>query len=339
MHKILEYLELLIPKEDIIERADCYILPTICHNHNHKQAAQKLYLYKNEDSTPLFHCYTSCNETFNIYQLVQKYASLRGEELTYREAFKKFHGVDYVSKPEIDIREIKYDKKFKNPLAIELPEYLPYPLDMFRLDETHPWRHEGMEITMLESFGIGYSRSLEQVCIPHHDWRGRLIGIRVRNFDEYKAEQYKYMPLAANGIYYSHPLSLNFYGIFQNQIDIKRAKRVYLYEAEKSVFFHNLLLGNNLALAVCGKNISKWHMDMLIHFLGVEEVVVCFDKEYETYNQAFEYVKRIESQTSYLQLFAKVGVMIDDNNVMNLKQAPVDGTISQFNSMNIWWLE
>ena len=341
LQKMIEYLYTLIPQEEIVEKQDYYIFPTICHNHNYKDASPKLYLYKNPDSTPLFHCYTECNETFNIYQFIQKYFKLRGESLTYRNAFKKFHGVDYISKPQIDISEIKYGKEFKNPLGVQLPDYLPHALDMFFLDETHPWRMEGMEMELLEKFQIGYSRSFQQVSIPHRDWRGRLIGIRVRNFDQSKIEQFKYMPLKANNIFYSHPLSLNLYGIWQNQNPIKKRKQVYLYEAEKSVLFHHLLTGDSLALATCGKSISKWHSDMLVNFLGVEDVIIGFDKEYADYSSAFEFMERIKKQTTYLRLFARVGVMIDNGDVLEHNQSPVDGIVSQFWKMmdSIWWLE
>jgi len=315
-------------------------MPTICHNLDYQEASHKLYLYKNEDTVPLFHCYTECSETFNIYQLVQKYYRIRNQHLTYREAMKKIHGdnfeASFQKSPE---PEIQYETIFKNPLSIKLPEYSKYPLEMFYLDDIHPWRQEGMELEMLRKFEIGYSKSLQQISIPHRDWRGRLIGIRVRNLHEEKIQQYKYMPLYANQVFYSHPLSLNLYGIYHNQQEIKKAQKVYLYEAEKSVFFHHLLANNHLALSTCGKNISKWHSDMLIHFLKVKQVIIGFDKEYDNYSTTFDYVNKIKQQTTYLRNFVEVGILIDEEGILAQKQAPVDGTKSQFNRMKIWWLD
>ena len=339
IEKFIYYLKKLLPEDQIIEKSEYFVLPTVCHNSNHKEASHKLYLYKNPDSTPLFHCYTECNQTFNIYQLIQKYYSLRGQEITFRDAYLIFHGVEYSREENFQPQEIKYEKKFKNPLSIELPEHSSNPLDMFHLDELHPWHLEGVDLSILEEFNSGYSKSLQQVSIPHYDWRGRLIGIRVRNFDPLKIEHFKYMPLHVNNMYYSHPLSLNFYGIFESQTEIKKKKKVYLYESEKSVLHHKWIFNENLALAICGKNISKWHSDMLVHFLGVNEVIVGFDKEYQNYSEAFDYVKKIENQTTYLRQFANVGILIDDKDVLKLKQSPVDEAKSNFQNLKIWWVE
>lgn len=339
LDKILDYLKTLIDEERIVEKKDYFILPTICHNLDPDSAQHKLYLYKNEDTTPLFHCYTECSETFNIYQFVQKYFNLRGENLSYRDAFKKVNGIDYTPKVSIDIKEVKYDDKFSNPLSIRLDEYNDFLLDLFFLNELHPWHMEGIDLRILDKFRSGYSKSFQAVSIPHYDWRGRLIGIRVRNYDPLKEKNFKYMPLNINDLFHSHPLSLNLYGIFENQNNIKKAKKVYLFEAEKSVLQYEQMFDNNIALATCGKNISKWQMDMLVHFLGVSEVIIGFDKEYDSYSEAFEYVKGIEKQVQYLSHFAKVGILIDDKNLLSKKDSPVDGTYKTFNNFKTWWIE
>lgn len=338
--QILSHLQKLIPAEDINECEKHYTMPTICHNSDHKQASNKLYLYKNEDTVPLFHCYTECSETFNLYQLIIKYESLRGNKITYRDAYKQVHGDNFIPKPKThQTPEYKYEKQFKNPLSILLPEYPPHALDKFSFKENHPWFIEGVDLYLLEKHNVGYSKSLQAVSIPHLDWRGRLIGARVRNFEAEKIQNFKYMPLQANNTFYSHPLSLNLFGIFHGQSEIKKTKKVYLFEGEKSVLQYESVFGKSNALAVCGKSISKWHMDMLVHFLGVETVIVGFDKEYDSYSTAFEHVKRIEKQVEYLSLFCKVGIMIDESDMFYKNESPVDRSKKEFESMKIWWLE
>lgn len=338
--QILHYLKKIEPNIPITEHQDHYLLPTICHNQDWRNASHKLYLYKNPETTPLFHCYTKCSQTFNIYTFIQKYFALRGKTLTYRDAYKEFHGEDYSpSNFTPEVQEVQYEKEFKNPALLRLPEYSRFPLDMFHLDELHPWHMEGIDLHILENFDIGYSKSRQQVSIPHYDWRGSLIGIRVRNFDPRQSDNFKYMPLQANNMYYSHPLSLNFYGLFQNQIEIKQKRKVYLYESEKSVLHHKWMFDEGLALGVCGKNISKWHTDMLVHFLGVDEVIIGFDKEYRDYSSAFDYVKKIENQTIYLRNFARVGVLIDDQHMLRESESPVDSNRKAFSHLKTWWLE
>ena len=57
------------------EKGDILIFPTICHNNNIEEASMKLYYY---DNTKLFHCYTECQSSFDIYELVKKILTNKG---------------------------------------------------------------------------------------------------------------------------------------------------------------------------------------------------------------------------------------------------------------------
>ena len=67
--------------EPVMETAEAIVFPTCCHNLT--GGGPKLYYYKN---TKLFHCYTECSETFDIFTLLQKMYLLRGEEISLRQA-------------------------------------------------------------------------------------------------------------------------------------------------------------------------------------------------------------------------------------------------------------
>jgi hypothetical protein len=340
VEEIISYIKTLIPEEEIKETDKYYILPTICHNEDYSHASHKLYLYKNPDSTPLFTCYTDCGETFNIYTFVQKYWGLRGKNLNYKEAFKKFHGYDYKTNFVIDTKEIIYNEKFINPLEVRLTEYNMEVLDMFQTRYTDPWALEGIDLEILKKFRIGYSKSYEGVIIPHFDWRGRFIGLRIRTYNPEKAQYAKYMPAQIGNILYRHPLSLNFFGLFNNQNNIKKAQTAILAESEKAVLQWDTMSDEpNITLGVCGSNISKWQMDMLVYFLGVKQVFIAFDKEYQTYTEAFHYVEKIKKQVGFLLNFADVFVLMDENNKFKLKESPFDRTLADFKSLKPWRLE
>ena len=340
VQQIIDYVKTLIPEDMIRETDQYYVLPTICHNKDHHQASHKLYLYKNVDTTPLFTCYTECGETFNIYTFLQKYWSLRGEELSYRDAFKKFHGIDYNQQFVIDTKEIIYNEKFINPVEVQLTGYGTGVLDMFQTKETDPWALEGIDLEILKKYKIGYSKSYEGVTIPHFDWRGRFVGLRVRTYNAEKAKYAKYMPAHIGNILYRHPLSMNFFGLFQNQTNIKKAKTAILVESEKAVLqWDSMSEDPNIALAVCGSSISKWQMDMLVYFLGVERVYIAFDKEYSSYTEAFKYVEKIKKQVNFLLNFADVYVLIDEQNKFKHKESPFDRTLADFHSLKVWKLE
>lgn len=340
--EIIEYLE-KIGVSGIREREEYFTLPTVCHNSEQNNSSKKLYLYKNEDETPLFHCYTKCQETFNIYQFIQKYHRVRGKELDYKEAFKEFHGFSPQFKNASFARkeepEIRIDK-FKNPLEIVLPEYPSGALDIFKdSPHQHPWYLEGIDELALEKFKIQYSASYQGVIIPHFDWRGRLVGIRIRTYDPRKVENYKYMPMLINNIYYRHPLSLSFFGLFENQKNIKKSKRVILAESEKAVLqAESMFPEPNIVLGVCGSSISEWQTKMLVYYCGVQEVIIAFDKEYSNFSESFEYVERIKRQVSFLTNFAKVGILIDDKNTFDLKESPFDRRVSDFKQLTVKYI-
>jgi len=146
------------------------------------------------------------------------------------------------------------------------------------------------------------------------------------------------MPAHLNNIFYRHPLSLNLYGIWENQKEIREQKKVWIYESEKSCLLHYLLTDNRLALATCGSSISKWQMDMLIHYLGVEEVIIAYDKEYANIQDAFRWIEKIKEQFKYLTLFVKVGIMVDQAELFAPKDSPVDRGIEEFESMLIYYI-
>ena len=323
----------------VTEKQDYYILPTICHNLDQASASHKLYLYKNEGSgNPLFNCYTECSEVFNIYTLVQKYSALRGEELTYGQAYKKVHGKSFNFTQAVEKEIEREPLKFEHPLEIRLPSYPEGILEIFpKTDFNHPWAIEGIDITALEKFEVAYSISYEGVVIPHRDWRGNLVGVRLRSYNPEKEIKYKYMPMMVNNIYYRHPISLNLFGLFQNQGAIRRAKKVVLVESEKAVLQAETMLDeDNITVAVCGSTISSWQINLLTCYLEVDEVVIAFDKEYEDYDQAYKYFEKIKAQVKSLANLAKVSVLLDTEGAFALKDSPFDKTVKELRSMKAW---
>ena len=61
------------------ETSDFIVFPTCCHNL--EGGSNKLYYYKD---SKLFHCYTECNSTFDIFSLLQKMYAFRSKEIALR---------------------------------------------------------------------------------------------------------------------------------------------------------------------------------------------------------------------------------------------------------------
>lgn len=333
LKQIIDFVSNLIGKEQIIETPTHYILPTICHNEYSETASNKLYLYKNPETVPLFTCYTDCGDTFNIYTFIQRYHETRGRKINFLESYRIFHGRDYRKGNKKKEKQDISLPAFIDPSQVFLPEYNHGILDLFKSSSLNPWAIEGVDLKTLEFFKIGYSKSYEAVIIPHFDWRGRLIGVRQRTTNNSTMQYAKYMPLKVENILYSHPLSMNLFGLFQNQEHIATTKTVFLAEGEKSVLQADTMFENNNVLAVCGSSISKWQKDILIHYLNVDRIVVAFDKEYSNWEERCEYIERMRKTVGYLTHFAEVYLMIDDEGDFREKESPFDRTVKEFYEM------
>lgn len=311
------------------ETAEAYIMPTICHNLY--GGSEKLYLYKNKDETPLFHCYTECAETFNIYTLIIKYHALRDKTYSFRDAYKELWGYEVQYKPKTPIAVNFSISAIQHPMEVVLPEYESIAENIVFSSTQSPWLFEGISEDILEYYGIRYCPYTQRLLIPHRDWQDRLIGYRVRHFEEKQIEFGKYRPLQHNGIIYRHPLSYNFFGWSENW-EIHTTQEVYIYESEKSVLLHNDLVGYN-AVAICGSSISTWHLRMLA-LSKVKNVYLCPDRDYTTLTECYELVAKMKEKTKLLQQFANVYIIIDEQcNILGHKNSPIDQTKNDFNKL------
>lgn len=67
--------------EPCIENADTIIFPTCCHNLT--GGSPKLYYYKDSKR---FHCYTECDSSFDIFDLLRRRHKLRGQDISVIDA-------------------------------------------------------------------------------------------------------------------------------------------------------------------------------------------------------------------------------------------------------------
>lgn len=332
LNTIMKYLNTILTPEEIIEKDDYYILPTICHNLEHQGAQHKLYLYKNtETGYPLFHCYTECSETFSIYELVKKRAKLQDITLSFQEILEILQ-LKRNSSPTPRDEKVKLRTVSVNPLSRQLPVLDETILYSFQTGEGHPWTLEGITSEVLKEFEVSYCPLNNQVILPQRDLEGNLIGIRVRNYNAAVEQYAKYCPLKIGNTYYSHPLSQSFFGLYQNMEEIIETKTAVLYEGEKSVLLHKELLGRNDALAVCGKSISNWHMELLLSF-KIQRLYIAFDKEYQTYPEVYNYIQKISQRINRLENVMDVIYIVDMNNILPPKASPIDFTIQHWKNL------
>ena len=303
------------------------ICPTICHNPLHDAESMKLYWYQDNK---IFKCYTECNESMTIFELYQKFMRINYHKVEYEEA------VDYVKKCLKKITITK-TKKYKSSINFEqykfdseVPQLTEYPKEMltYFLPYHHPlWLKDGIKPEVMDKFHIGLWNAQNKIVIPHFDINGRLIGIRARTLDPEEAKAHgKYRPVQIGNILYAHSLHLNLYGIYEHQNAIKSRRSAIIAEGEKSVLLDDGYYGEySNTVACCGSTVNKFHVNLLTQ-LGVNEITIAFDKEYEDWrsNEAREYRTKLEKLCNQFKGKAIFYYIWDMDNLLGYKDSPFD---------------
>lgn len=318
--------------EPVDENEDRIIFPTCCHNL--EGGSPKLFYYKN---TKLFHCYTECAASFDIFTLLQKMYALRGQEITLRQAVEICNLDSSSLRPEDRayncIEDIKYMQELNNIYIPDVDnlDFKTYDKNVlnnysFNYMGLMPWIEEGIGVHALQRFSIGYDKRNNAITIPNFDYNGNLIGIRARYFKPEDIAKGKYRPLYANGQLYNHPTGRTFYGIYENHKTIERKKMAIIFEGEKSVLLFETIFGrdNNVALATLGQNITKDHIQYLLK-MHVSHVILAYDTDYEDYNQLREVEKKYKEKAKILSPYFNVSYIIDDDFLLPYKSSPIDG--------------
>ena len=305
------------------------ICPTICHNPLTEEASMKLYWYQNNK---IFRCYTECNEAMSIFTLYKKFILINenrevsdeeAEEYVKQSVKNLHHNAQSYSIKRLDLNKYKFSKSIP-----QLKEYPIETLDRF-VNYYHPaWLKDGITVEAMKKFHIGFALGQNKITIPHFDINGRLIGIRARTIDEQEAELYgKYRPIQIGDIMYNHQLEFNLYGIYEHQNAIRKRRSAIIAEGEKSVLLDEGYYGDlSNTVACCGSSINKYHISLLTNVLGVNEITIAFDKEYETCytTKAKEYRKKLEDIGKKYSSQATFYYIWDYDNVLKEKDSPFD---------------
>lgn len=318
---------------------DLIMADTVCHNAP-GEGSHKLYYY---DNTKLFRCYTGCQDYFDIYQLVVK-----AQETQFGEEWSLPKAVSYIANKfgyssleedgfeEYTLEDWSYIKGYdrlqekidKNKKEVNLKLYDEIILEAMAHPILEPWLKEGILQDALDRFEISYYPRECQIIIPHRDKEGGLIGIRGRTLVKEEGELYgKYRPARINGTMYNHPLGFALYGLNLNKHNISYIKKAIIFEGEKSVMLYDSYFGaeNNISVACCGSSISTYQFDLLRE-LGVEEIVIAFDRQFkEIGDKEFKtHTKNLQKIADKYKNYVTVSCMFDKNNYLSYKSSPID---------------
>lgn len=316
--------------EPVMEDSYSITFPTCCHNLD--GGSPKLVYYKN---TKLFHCYTECSASFDIFALLQKMYNLRGQEISLKQAVEicdlDTTNISDVVENEVD--DIRYMQVLNNIYipSIEDLQFKVYDKKVLRQYSFDymglmPWINEGMSVEALQIFNIKYDAYNNAIIIPNFDYDGNLIGIRARYFNEEDVKKGKYRPVYINGTLYNHPTGRSFYGIYENHKNIERKHTCVIFEGEKAAIIYTSIYGkdNSIALATLGQNITKDHIQYLLK-MKVRNVILAYDTDYEDYNQLAEVEKKYLDKAKILSPYFNVSFLMDYDFDLPYKSSPIDG--------------
>lgn len=230
----LEDVKNLLDKLDIPykENNDALIMPTVCHHADIEEASWKLYYYKDNH---FFYCYSE-DGGMSIFKFLEHYYEVR--DISYNWYDDIYSVVANLSSFNADEkftqrpRVFLHDKYKVNEQPV-LPTYPNGVLDIFSHYYPQEWLNDNISKAAMDKFGILFSFSRNKIIIPHFNENGELVGIRGRALNAEEVEIFgKYMPIKIEEKWYSHPLSLNLYGLDKNKDNIRKNGICYLFEAE-----------------------------------------------------------------------------------------------------------
>ena len=319
--------------EPVNETEDVIIFPTCCHNI--EGGSPKLYYYK---ENKLFHCYTECGDTFDIFELLRKMYSLRHKEISLYDAIG-LCGLDIGGAvrdvQQVDPENMKMIREMQvlNNIHIVTDKDLTfksYSKDILRhfsfdyIGELS-WIEEGISVEALQKFNIKYDSKSNAILIPNFDISGNLIGVRARYFNPEDVQKGKYRPVFWNGTLYNHPTGRTFYGIYENHTIIEKQQIVVIFEGEKSVLKYGTIYGNdnNVSLATLGQNITRDHIELLRR-INVRTVILAYDTDYEDTAEIKEVEEKYKAKARILAPYFNVYYLMDYDFLLPYKSSPID---------------
>ena len=319
--------------------AEVFISQTICHNPV-GSGSHKLYYYGN---TKLFHCWTQCGDSFDIFDLTRKWASQRGEEWTLPRAVKyvaNYFGIAALDEENFNdneptladwelLKKYKQINSFSNEKQrIEFKECNENILAHYPQPRIEPWIAEGISQSIMNNRGICYDPVNCGIIIPHYDENGALIGIRERTLIKEEEQYGKYRPAIINGKMYNHPLGFALYNLNYSKANIPKYRTAIVFEGEKSCLKYASYFGsdNDISVATCGSNLIQHQIDLLIRY-GAVEICIAFDKQFKEIGDAEykQWTKKLTALHNKYRKLVNISFIFDKTgDKLEYKASPID---------------
>ena len=331
-----------------VKRIGTLVSRTICHNPADGSGSHKLYYY---DNTHLFKCYTECNDVngFDIFDLTRKIMKIQSNiEMSLYDAqiyIINFFSLDVVfdyQKETDKNSDFQIFNKWRRNKQVDAQqkkiEFQKINPDVIRWLPTRgiePWLREGITEESMMKHGIRFDPYSYGIVIPHFDKDWNMIGIRERTLIKDNEVTGKYKPAIINGKMYNHPLGFNLYNLNMSKEMIKQNKKAIIGEGEKFCLMFDSMFNVDISVACCGSNLTS-HQFKLLKDLGVEEIVIAFDKQFKKIGDEEwkRWTKKLTEIHRKYSGFVKISFMFDTRgDLLGYKDSPIDKGIDIF-----WYL-
>lgn len=306
---------------------------TICHGGD----SHKLYYY---DNTKLFKCFTECDETFDIFELILKIKKRNGEDWSLYNAmifvvnffsldFERDFYNDTQSSPDWQF----FSKWSKSQLSdnkqkiVDLKIYDDKILSNLPQPRIMNWEREGITREVCLARNIRYDPKNYGIIIPHYNIDGQLVGIRERTVVKEDEIYGKYKPAILNGKMYNHPLGYNLYNLNYSKEAIHNIQKAIVFEGEKSslLFASYFGVNNDISVACCGSSLISYQVELLLS-LGVQEIIIGFDKQYKDVGDKEwkTWTKKLYKIHDKYGKYVQISYLFDKGDLLGYKDSPID---------------
>lgn len=109
---------------------------------------------------------------------------------------------------------------------------------------------------------------------------------------------------------------------------------------EKAVLQYETMFGTdkNICVGCCGSKFHSYQFQLLQQ-LGVEKILIAFDKEGNNWTESTKYYEKLHKICSKYKYKCHMGFIWDSKNLLNLKDSPFDKgkeTLQQLIRGGIW---
>jgi DNA primase len=223
------------------------------------------------------------------------YYSLKKEEEKESELLK---WLDTIESKKFEQKDIEL-----KPLnEIILNQYVLYPNEWLL--------NEHIDIKTQKLFEICYDIRSERIVYPIRDEIGSLIGCKGRTTNKDIEDEYKFLPL------YIYPKSKICYGLHLTLPHIKQKKKIYVFEAEKSVLKMWSMSYKN-SIGIGGLIPSETQMNKILKLNC--DIVFAWDSALKEDDK-----KNINKFLEEYKILANIYVIYDKWNLTKEKDSPCD---------------